>query len=185
MKRLFAAIKINPDEHFLKIYYQLISQLKDESIKWVEPHKLHLTLKFFGETGEDRIDDICSAINEVAGEFKPFSFVLKGVGIFGSSYKPRVIWFGIDDNTLLKLLGNTMLNKLADAGFPNDRQNFVPHLTVGRIKQLRHKSWFQTTINKLKQAYIQEIGVDEILLFESILERNGPRYHVIEKFKLR
>lgn len=184
MKRLFAAIKIQPDENFLKVYYQLVNKLKEDSIKWVEPENIHLTLKFFGETDEGKIDDICQVLDEVCREYQPFTFRLQGVRIFGSSYNPKVIWFGIENNELLKKIGNHLVNDLSKAGFLNDRQNFVPHLTVGRIKELRHKNWFQTTINHYSEKFIQEINVDEICLFESILKPGGPTYLVIEKFKL-
>ena len=56
MKRLFVALKINPDQNFLEVYDKLKSSLRHEKIKWVEMQNLHLTLKFFGDT-DDVIDD--------------------------------------------------------------------------------------------------------------------------------
>ena len=185
MKRLFAAIKIHPDDNFLRVYYHLINKLKDESIKWVRPENMHLTLKFFGETEEGRIANICEVLDILTLDYDALNVRLKGVGIFGSSYNPRVIWFGIENNELLKKLGNHLISDLSKAGFPGDRQNFVPHLTAGRIRKLRHKNCFQTAINQLKEEFIQEISVDEICLFNSILKPDGPVYEVIENFKLR
>ena len=52
MKRLFVAIKITPNDEFLKIFQELKQDLKHEKIRWVETRNLHLTLKFFGETCE-------------------------------------------------------------------------------------------------------------------------------------
>ena len=185
MKRLFAAIKITPDDKFLKLYYRLLKQFEDEGIKWVESQNMHITLKFFGETEEDRINDICDVLNNVTADHSAFSFLLKDIGIFGSLYKPRVIWFGVESDEPVKLLATDILGKLETIGFENDRQNFVPHLTVGRIKKLVHKRTFQAKIDQFKDAFIQNVFVNEIFLFESILTTSGPIYDVVKRFRLR
>ena len=64
MKRLFAAIKVTPDENFLKIYYGLMKGLHFAKINWVKPENMHLTLKFFGETPEEKIELINNVISE-------------------------------------------------------------------------------------------------------------------------
>ena len=63
---------------------------------------MHLTLKFFGETAEERIHEIEDVLSNVSEANKPFQFSLKSIGIFGSSYRPRLIWFGINHDELIK-----------------------------------------------------------------------------------
>ncbi len=185
MKRLFAAIKIYPDENLLKYYYRLRKSLKNDSIKWVEPENMHLTLKFFGETPDDKISGISRVFKPIASSQESFKMQITDVGIFGSRYNPRVIWFGIEEYAHLKNLGNLLLEKLDEAGFPNDRQNFVPHFTVGRIKELVDKDHFQQNIDRYKKTFFQEVEVNEIILFESILKPEGPKYFQLEKYKLK
>ena len=55
MKRLFAAIKIHPSARFISVLNAISASLSHERIKWVEPENMHLTLKFFGETAENKI----------------------------------------------------------------------------------------------------------------------------------
>ena len=185
MKRLFVAIKILPDEHFLNIYYQLLKQFEDEPINWVEPQNMHLTLKFFGETADDRIYEIADVLSKVSAAIRPFQFSIKSVSVFGSSYRPRVIWFGINHGELIKNMARDLHKKLKIIDFTNDRQNFVPHLTIGRIKkELKHKRSFQQKIDRFKDAFIQDVDVNEVILFESILKPKGPVYKVIESFTL-
>ena len=185
MKRIFAAIKIFPVENFLKLYYRLKSGLKHEKIKWVETENIHITLKFFGETEETKINSIKNAFNKATEDFKRFNLELENVGIFGSSYKPEVIWFGIKNNEQLMKLLNSVNENLIPVGYISDRQNFVPHLTVARIRFLNDKRLFQQIIDKNKTIKIQKIKVDKIYLFESILKRKGPIYNVIEEFSLK
>jgi RNA 2',3'-cyclic 3'-phosphodiesterase len=183
MKRLFAAVKVNPSAEFLKTYNSLKSGLHFARITWVKPESIHVTLKFFGETEEKRIPEISRVLKEVALKHQPFVSEIVNVGIFGSSYSPKVIWFGIDRSEPLKKLGVDVLQSVEKIGWEPDRQNFVPHLTIGRIKDITDKHLFQSVIDVHKKTWMQEIQVSEFHLYESILMREGPIYKVIESFE--
>lgn len=184
MKRLFAAIKIHPGEAFLGRYFSLKNKLKNEKIKWVDPENIHITLKFIGETPEHHIPAVVIALRQAAHGFPAYELSLSDTGIFGSSYKPRVIWFGLQDKGETADLAEKILSELENAGFERDRQNFVPHLTVGRIKHLENKKYFQEVIDQHREGFLQKEEVMEFHLFESILRSQGPEYHIIESFKL-
>jgi RNA 2',3'-cyclic 3'-phosphodiesterase len=185
MKRIFAAIKILPSENFISVIYQLKNALRTESIKWVEPHNIHITLKFFGETEESRIGEIITQLTQVANAHKPFKFSVRGSGVFGSSYDPRVIWLGIDHSLELQKLSSDVLDSLAAIGWKKDRQNFVPHLTVGRIKHISDKPKLKEVIKKFENFEIQMVATNAFYLYESILKPTGPVYHVLETFGLK
>lgn len=176
MKRLFAAIKIHPSVKFLSLYNDISSSLSHERIKWVEPENMHLTLKFFGETAEERIPSINKALETAVSQSKPFNLKIENTGLFGSRYDPKVIWFGIEKQTELDTLAKNIFAELGKCGFEADRQNFVPHLTIGRIKELKDKQLFQQLIGKYNKMDIQAENVNEIVLYESILRREGPLY---------
>jgi RNA 2',3'-cyclic 3'-phosphodiesterase len=184
MKRLFAAVRIHPSNEFLKTYNSLKSGLRFARITWVNPESIHVTLKFFGETEEKRLPEISRVLKEVALKHQPFVSEIVNVGIFGSSYSPKVIWFGIDKSEPLKILGLDILQSVEKIGWEHDRQNFVPHLTIGRIKEIPDKHLFQSIIDEHKKTWMQEIQVTEFHLYESILMREGPIYKVLESFKL-
>ena len=185
MKRLFVAIKIVPDEQFLSVYSSLKREMVLDKMKWVEPHNFHLTLKFLGNTPTEKIPAITGALHEVAQNHPAFTFSLNKTGLFGSSYQPRILWFGSDQPaTELVRLGEEVLDGLARAGFPRDRQNFVPHLTVARIKQVIRKEAFQKTVQKHQNDFIQKITVGRFYLYESMLRPEGPEYKIIKTFSL-
>ena len=182
MKRIFAAIKINPEDELTTAFFHIKSGLRNEKIKWVELNNLHITLKFFGETDERRIPEICENLEIVSRSNTFFSFDLKNIGVFGSSYKPRVIWLGIENNEPLVSLGKQILNKMDGLGFKIDRQNFVPHLTLGRIKFIENKILFNKTIGEFRNRLFQEVHVNSFHLFESILKPSGPEYKILDSF---
>lgn len=183
-KRLFVAIKIKPDKEFLRYYHQLKKALQQEKIKWVDEGNMHFTLKFLGETPVDFIEEIIDALQEARLGIMPFNMVLEGMGIFGSSYEPRVIWYGIRDETQIFNLADNIFSELEGIGIERDRQNFVPHLSIGRIKQLNDKEKFQQIIDKHKPGLIQTIRVVEFSLIESVLQPSGPTYYILESFNL-
>jgi RNA 2',3'-cyclic 3'-phosphodiesterase len=182
MKRLFAALKVYPDGEFLRQYHGLIQELQFESIKWVEDHNIHITLKFFGETEERKIQGICSVLKKRASSTCSIRLQLTGLGIFGSSYAPKVIWVGIEPYDELSTLMKNIHNDLIVIGFEPDRQNLVPHLTLGRIKFLRDKIHFNRTIGRFKNIVSSPCHIGEMVLYESILHREGPEYIALEKF---
>jgi 2'-5' RNA ligase len=184
MKRTFAAIKVAPCNNLLKLYNEIRTALDYHAINWVAEKNIHITLKFFGDTTNQQIDAVCSLFDDIALKHNPFSFTLNGTGIFGSRYDPRVIWLGIENGWALENLALDVLNGVEEVGFPRDRQNFRPHLTIGRIKRLTDKRSFQKVIDHYSDFLIGEVRVEEFHLIESRLKPRGPEYDVIETFRL-
>lgn len=184
MKRLFAAIKVHPSEEFLSRYFALKRNLKDEKIRWVDPENIHITLKFFGETPEHHIPAINAALKQSAAGLATFDLSITSTGIFGSSYQPKVIWFGIEPHEDIIRLSESILSELEKTGMERDRQNFVPHLTIARIKHLEDKKYFQKVIDYNKEDFIQKEEVNKFHLFESMLKPGGAEYAVIGSYSL-
>lgn len=184
-KRLFAAIKIKPGKEFLEIYTSIRQILDFNIIKWVEPENIHITLKFFGETPSEEIPVIAEALTSSASGIEPFELTLENTGIFGSYYAPRVIWVGIKHNNMLNKLVGQVVENLEKSGYLSDRQNFVPHLTMGRIKEIKDKNHFQEVISHFSKYSYQKQQISGFELYESILRKEGPEYHVVEEFSFR
>lgn len=184
MKRLFTAIHISPSEKLLHLYEDMRKDLHFARITWVKPENLHLTLKFFGDTPEDKIPDIDRVLTLAVSLHKPFDIMLHDVGIFGSRHQPRVIWIGISQVKEMISLGNHVLEGVEQIGWERDRQNFVPHLTVGRVKDAVDRQLFQKVIDEYKGKEIQTAQVDRLHLYESILKREGPEYYVVSTYTL-
>lgn len=187
MKRLFLAIPIKTtDNDFVPLLDGLKRQLAHEKrINWVKPSHIHLTLKFIGDTHPDEIPKIIDEIGEMVKRHKSFTMDFNRTGIFGSRYAPRVLWLGMQNTPqeLLDLEEDT-LTSFDKLGFIRDRQNFVPHITLGRIKELCEKQYFQKIVAGIEQkSYIRQ-DVKEIILFQSFLRPEGAVYKVIKKFGL-
>jgi 2'-5' RNA ligase len=69
-------------------------------------------------------------------------------------------------------------------GFEKDRQNFVPHLTVGRIRYFQDKALLRQETDKYKSIELQRELVNGFYLYESNLKPTGPVYKIVESFNL-
>lgn len=87
-------------------------------------------------------------------------------------------------NAQLDHLAYAVLDAMDVIGFERDRQNFVPHLTLGRIHRLSDKKAFSALVANIPQMIYQNGLVEEIILYESILLREGPRYEALGRYRL-
>jgi 2'-5' RNA ligase len=179
-KRLFIAIDIVPNEQFLTIYNKLKSQTtKLDKINWVSPDLMHITLKFLGETAEEKIPAIVENLGIACKDAFPFNIDIGKLGLFGSRYQPRVLWVGADNTDNLQNLHISIEKQMRKLGFPRHIGNFVPHLTLARINKIDDKKRFIQHIEKNQIAQIQQLTVKEIILYESILNSRIPVYEKI------
>jgi len=185
MKRIFIAMKVNPGESLLRIQSSLKAVLGGERINWTDPSNIHLTLAFLGDTEEDLIKVVSIMLKQKCTGFGEFSFILKGSGVFKNYSDPRVIWIGIENNEKLMKLNDEIKTGLKDAGFRLEDRPFRPHITLGRIKSIRNTDFLRSSLEKHEDAFIQEVPVREVILFESILKPSGPEYRPEGKFSLQ
>lgn len=172
--RLFAAIHIVPDDNFTMFFNGLKQTLDFNIIKWVDLENLHITLRFFGDTPESELPVIIEALKKSCEKIPPFDLILEKTGIFGSRYDPRVIWFGIKENQdILKLHAN-ITKSLEEVEYYADRQNFVPHLTIGRIKEIKDKQFFNQIIERFKDVKLINQKVTHFSLYKSELKKRRP-----------
>lgn len=180
--RLFLAIEIQPSEKYQQLYDKLKHKLRFDMISWIEPQSAHLTLKFFGETPNTRIDSILKSIECAVVSQSTFEFSIDKVGAFGSKHSPKVIWLGAENDDAIRALHQQVMHSIRTIGYFPDPGNFVPHITLARVKKVEDKDWFWKSIAEFQSQAIQQVMVDKVVLFESILTKKGAHHNVIKEF---
>ncbi|MFO7809803.1 MAG: RNA 2',3'-cyclic phosphodiesterase [Candidatus Delongbacteria bacterium] len=183
-KRLFIGIQVVLTSGTATFYNSISEILDTASVKWVGINNLHLTLKFLGDVGVDKISSINKKMELVAQQHDEFEAVLKGVGIFKNFYHPKVLWIGLRNCPEFEKLKNDIENYISDIGFEVDFRKFAPHLTLGRFRYPGSIDQLKKFISDNQDTYFQNIRITEIILYESILKRSGPEYKVVEKYPL-
>lgn len=146
-------------------------------VRWVRPENIHLTIKFFGEITESDIKNIGAVINNCAGNYAPLSLSAKGVGVFPSITRPRIIWAGISgEASLLFALRNDLENRFEEIGFKREARPFKVHMTIGRFRERADSGKLVEALRKF-QSFESEIFVaGDLYLYKSDLRPEGPLY---------
>lgn len=182
-KRTFIAIDIEPQRSILNILETLRRDYRLDSIKWVNPEVMHLTLFFLGDTPVDQIGSIKESISKCVSQFKPMRIAIKGMGTFGKP-TPRVVWLGVEYPDELRRLKLEVDVALSAFGYVDDKDTFNPHLTLGRIKFLHQADKLKDTIQRNRNLAFQEVEVNRLVFYESILRPQGPEYRELARFQL-
>jgi len=135
--RSFIALELPEDvKRELKAFQDRIRRGLEEPVKWVDPWGIHLTLKFLGNIPAAKIPSIISALKEASRGLLPLKFSLGELGAFPDLRKPQVIWVGVEGEIQkLSLLQRNIESRLLSLGFPREEREFVPHLTLGRVRR--------------------------------------------------
>ena len=184
MKRLFCAVKVPLTPAIGEVLEVFRQELRHEDIKWVDPGNLHITLKFFGETPMRDVAPIAQALQLAAADSAPFSFRVEGCGTFGPDRQPRVIWLGIRDAKPLIQLSERVHHHLYPLGFEPEKRVFSPHLTIGRIRQIRDLATLNALEGDFSEEHFATVEAGSFYLYESILKPGGPQYRIEQAFTL-
>jgi 2'-5' RNA ligase len=160
-------------------------RLTHADVRWVSPEKIHLTLKFFGNIEESRIDSIFKSIEEPVQNTLRFSVKVQGIGAFPHLKNPRVIWMGlVNGREVLTSLQKQIETQLEKIGFQPEDRPFQPHLTLGRMKSSRGKEELVGRMEKHKEEEFGDFQVGRLVLFKSDLRPTGPIYTPLRELKL-
>lgn len=185
MKRVFLAIRFKDNEFMSQYINEIKKRLLAENIKWVEEKNLHLTLKYIGPTENRQLERVKTILDSVFRLQKSIQINFHSLGIFGSKYQPRVLWMGMEQIEEIQSLEKQISLELEKIGIDGDNQNFIPHLTIGRIKQLQSKKYFQSVVDQFKSFKSGVILIDRVYLYQSIMLKEGPEYRVLQEYVLK
>ncbi len=143
-----------------------------------ELENLHLTLKFIGEVEEEKAEEIKKSLKKVKNEIVEAKIVSGGMF---TPNNPKILWL---EMTGAEELQRKIDEEMATLGFKKE-ERFMSHLTINRIKQMNKAS-----VNKLMEEIQNlnlniEFKIDKFSLVESELTPSGPKYKVVEEYKLK
>jgi RNA 2',3'-cyclic 3'-phosphodiesterase len=179
--RLFVAVDI--DDRTRARVARLIDALRTgmeaahsaARVAWIAPDRLHLTLQFIGQVGED----VSAAIQTRLGppfDRPVFEMRFDRMGTFPPGGRPRVLWLGVNRGADgLAALHEEVERRLADVPFRRESRAFSPHLTVARFKN----GGTRADVERITRLALKPPGgctIDHVTLYQSRLSPRGPTY---------
>jgi 2'-5' RNA ligase len=173
--RLFAALPIA--EPARGEIAKLLAGLRKSGwpLRLVHDHVLHLTMKFFGEVPPGRLEVIEEVVRAAVPGTGVLPLQLAGIGAFPDFRRPRIIWVGLEAPPALELLQDRLERRAEAIGFPPEGTPFRPHVTLGRVREGQRLP--PGALESLEGVYDPvSFLASELVLYESVLSRDGPRY---------
>jgi 2'-5' RNA ligase len=182
--RTFIAIDVKVEPTLKKKWVELKTLLYNDSIKWVNEQTIHLTLSFLGDTPIGQIENIAHQLELNLKKTSTFRITLNGFGFFGKSSSPKVIWVGISESQNIAQLRKIVNSTLSTLGFDDSQGKFSPHITLGRVKQIKSSIELVNYINRNKSEILQDAKIDSVFFYQSILKPTGSIYKPLREIKL-
>ena len=188
--RVFIAVELSPD-----VRAGLAGPLAGLTtlgpvIRSSPPEGIHLTLHFLGQVEVQRLDDLSRRLEPVLAAEPSFTVEVRGVGVFPTPGRPKVVWAGMEGSGAerLKQIQATLGKVLTGAGFALEERAYTPHLTLGRLRRpatARERAALRHWKDEWLTRSLGDIRVDAVNLMRSELSSGPPRYSVIRMFGLR
>ncbi|MEN6644476.1 MAG: RNA 2',3'-cyclic phosphodiesterase [Armatimonadia bacterium] len=186
--RLFFAVKV-PEAIVAEVAaLQERLQASGVKVKWVEPYNLHFTLKFLGATPAPMARDLKAVGERLARECEPFAVQLQGVGAFPKASHPQTVWVGVGQGQeQLGKLARKLHHALEDEALLLEANGkpFVPHCTIGRVKQERGLGLLSEALVREEEFASQSFWCEAFGLYRSDLKAEGPVYTEVGLFQAR
>jgi len=184
--RTFIAIEAADEVRSLAL--TTIKQLQPlaDNVNWVAAENLHWTLQFLGDVGDLQTFEVCRDVARIAAQIPCFALHANRMGAFPSTDRPRAVWLGAGEGSeALCELQARLEECLSDLGFRPEKRRFVPHLTLGRVAKGSHAGTaLGQRVAETESLEISSMLVEEVIVFGSELEREGPTYHVLGRAPL-
>lgn len=188
MKRIFVAVDISEEVRNAAAAYieTLRAEFRDVvRVGWEKAEKLHLTLKFLGDCDDRRLKELEKIAAGIAAEIPKFTIQIADTGVFPNARNPRVLWIDVKDSSGILVRIHALLEAESEKiGFKRETRRFVPHLTIGRVKEPNKARDLAEKHLKNKFEPV-ESAVPEIVVYESKLLPAGSVYSVVSKHKLK
>ena len=171
---------------------QRLQALEDElkelrlDCKWVLPQRIHLTLKFLGETPFSFLENLKVSLEKIATDHSSFSFDVDRFGAFPNPRRPRILWVGRDETPPeLQHLVDSLESACVGLGFQKEDRSFKPHLTVGRLRSPKNSDRLEKWVKENPLSWREEFPCERVVLFQSVLRPDGPIYTPLYEVSLK
>ncbi len=177
MPRLFIAVDL-PEAHKAQL-----AGLRTEALpgRWTRPAQYHLTLRFIGEVDEEQAATIEHALSAIEAE--AFSLQGRGLGVFPSKRKPRVLFAALDPAPALMSLQAQTEQALRALGLEAEPKPFHPHITLARLRHAKAQT-VRAFLDTHQSFTLAPFDVTAYYLYASTLRPEGALHERRARFVL-
>jgi 2'-5' RNA ligase len=183
--RTFIAVPVSPGIRSAARNLAELLRAAAGDVRWVAPENLHWTMQFLGVVDELEIPAVCSAVATAAADLESFDLKACGAGAFPAPDRPRTLWLGAGVGAqAMCALHSAIQKKLDRLGYRSEHRRFVPHITLGRAGRSEQPRSLVRELAGLAEFDGGSMLVDEVTVYSSQLQPEGPVYDVLARAPL-
>ena len=151
----------------------LCLQSRNRTVRWEQPDKVHITLKFLGDVESSTLDAITSDLRtEIHSHNAVFSTIDRS-GAFPSLSRPRIVWLGFSQPIEPVIALQQLVEKVCLAhNLEPEKKIFTPHFTIGRVRQRADTSGLENDIEACS-FHTAPVHFSAVRIMESTLTPQG------------
>ena len=166
---------------------------RDTRISWVQPAKIHLTMKFLGDMDEQVIDPLQTALEQAIGNRAAVNVPLERLGAFPRPHSPRVLWVGPPEHwekgaeaKRIAEIHDAIEQACEGLGFLRETKPFSPHLTLARIKAGERQAGAALAKGGVLDSPLSvgTLAMESVVLMKSELKPTGSIYTKLWEVKI-
>lgn len=186
MPRLFVSVDLPPRLEPKVRDLQSYLRGTRADLTFTKPQQAHLTMKFIGNTSEDRIDDVADVLDEAAATVEPFRVELGGTGVFPSRDYVSVVWIGVREGAEeLTRLHDELEQRTVERGLADEAEHdYKPHVTLGRMGSGRGKSEVLKFVDEKQDVTLGSFEASRLRLKSSVLRDDGSVHDTVYEAEL-
>lgn len=191
--RVFLAVPLSEGFRQQILVYQAALKLRFRAMHWIPSENFHLTVKFFGETPVEKLEQrILPRLEQLISGKPSFELCFKRYGWFGSPRQLRVLHLEGEAPGLMEM-AQAVLRE-----FPDERPRpFKAHLTLGKgLKRVEPQEIAANgeVLRLWQKEGAEAVGlpvvaaserITRLVLMESIFVGRAVRYKELYEFALR
>ena len=150
-------------------------------LKAVETENIHVTVRFLGDVRSSALREISDSLSLI--EFHSFRAEQRGLGVFPSLNRPRVVWAGYSkgQDAFIDLYGR-IESRLREFGVRPEDQRYHPHVTLVRVRSGRNRDALVRSVQSLSDESFGELVISRFQLKRSVLTPRGPIYSNVREY---
>lgn len=158
-------------------------RVPDLRASWVKPERMHLTLRFLGDVGDDQLAKLGERLAEAYAGREPLELTVRGTGAFPNVRRPSIVWAGVGPlEGGLSDVQSQAETAAREVGLKPEKRAFKPHLTLARIKDPRNAGALRPALARHAGFALDAFPVSSVSLFSSELTPKGPNYTRLREF---
>jgi 2'-5' RNA ligase len=178
MIRLFVALRPPPS-----IRAQLAATMTGVlGARWQDDDQLHVTLRFIGEVERPVAEDVAAALGQVQADTP--TVALHDVGRFERRGATTALWAGLAPQDALAALHRKVDQACVRAGLAPEGRAYLPHVTLARLARGVAGPDADRWIAAHAGLASAPFAMPHLVLYESILTRDGARYEPVMRWPL-